>query len=743
MIGSTALLLALTAIPYPRHVVAARGYDAPKSWEPIPIRGRTFYTLFSKHHEKLHKTQPRLAMFDNPWLEVGFPCPINDRTDIDTYMQPEKAWTNRPVRMSEIYAHYKVPKATLDDFERRFPGNPFTIVLRGGRRVFNLKESFDTDAADFAAWRKEHPGFFSFCAFDEYDADSSSLTWQWKRDFKHPEIKERLVREYGLENLGYGYPRRWAKHDFQKARSFHMGSPDLYALWSVEPSMAHLIASLGPNFLWYEAEHGSVASPWRWGAAYSRGAARQFRIPFGWYTAMFTFNTVKRDGKSPEGEDGILMWRDSFTYWPNPDNKKTIPHLGSSRSLLRRNVRYGYFIGTLLSCIECASKSIYKCGGPDGNDWELSQYGEDYEELCRWHRNHDRGAVYTPVAMLASMDEGVHRQGYNTFPAKDEGSIISFFHVLVPSRAPAANTYCDPEHGLEGCLWNSEFGEILDVLAPDSGQDTDAFLKALSDYKAAFMVGYHDPKLCDRKAIADYVRGGGTLFCSYDQVADGLVAERDAGVAFGDATVIAGKTMFDEKGAAVEEIREQYTLHVPSATNAVPFLKDENGSVIAWSADCGRGRVVTVTARRMMPDKFLELKEDGWKTRQWYNCGYYKSVHTGARTFPIVHYLLKRVQSETMPIDVAGDIQWGLNRTKDGWMLWLINNNGIKKFAREPEELDLSKTSVVTVCLKDLAGADVADVTDVEKSVPLAVRNGRFSVAVKPGEDRRIYINLK
>jgi len=721
-------------------IVVAKGYDVPKAWEPIPVMGRTFYSTleYNAGERELLKVRPDLAMFDHPWCWTGLRCRINDLAGIDSYTPSNVLWRQYPVKISELCAAQKDRLGNLERFEKQFPDHPITFGM-GARPLKILKPSFDVDKADFAQWRKDHPCVYSFYAFDEYDSDSISLTWQHLQKFTHPELRERLVKEYGLDKLAYGYPRKWMVHDYQKAKNFYFGCGDLCGLWSGEVSMAHSLAANGLNFLWYEAEHGSVASPWRWGAAYARGAARQFQIPFGWYTAMFTFNTLTRDGKNPEGLKGVLTWRDSFTYWPNPGSPKTVPHLGASRSLLRRNVRYGYLIGNLLATVECAVKSLYATGA-DGKSWTLSPYGQDYEELFQWHRHHDRGTVYTPVAMLASMDEGVHRQGYNTYPAKDEASILSFFHTLVPSRAPTAALYCDPQKGHEGCLWNSEFGEILDVLCPDCGQKPGMFERALKDYKAAFLIGCHDPKTCDTQAIANYIADGGTVFCSYDQVVDGLVSASDAGVEFGDKTVLAGKKLLNEAGVAVEEFKEPYTLHVPSVTNAVPFLTDENGSAVAWAANCGKGRVVTVAARRMMPDKFLELKEDGWKSKQWFNNGYYKSVHTGERTFPIVHHLLQRVQRDTMPIAVKGDIQWGLNRTKTGWMLWLINNNGITKFAFEPEDIDLSKTSTVTVDLKDLKGAKVCDVTDPVKTVPLEVKDGLFAVTVKPGEDMRIAI---
>ena len=66
-------------------------------------------------------------------------------------------------------------------------------------------------------------------------------------------------------------------------------------------------------------------------------------------------------------------------------------------------------------------------------------------------------------------------------------------------------------------------------------------------------------------------------------------------------------------------------------------------------------------------------------------------------TFPVVKKLLERVQAETVPFAVEGDVQWGVNRTREGWFVWLINNKGSTKFAKEPETIDGAFDQVVRV----------------------------------------------
>ena len=722
--GALATLCAACVPVDEGRIVAAKHFDAPKEWAPIPVMGRDLYLLYGKGYAKINRDNPGLAMFEHPWLEVQ--CPFHPSTykALETLTPEKEKWLKFPAKISEVLDPQRWHLAgMLKEFEEQYPGHPFSIVFWGSRPICKLDETYDTDKQDFAEWRKKHPGFHSFVAFDEYDNDQNGFVWQIEQ-VKDPVRKADLVRQYPLENQPEVY-LKWTDKNYGKTKSFHFGSSELYGLWSVNLATGHDIARKGVKFLFYEAEHGSTASPWRWGGMYARGASRQFRIPLGWYGAIFTNNSVTRD--KHERHDGMLCW-------PNPDQKTPKMNIGASRSLIRRNLRYGYFIGGINFCMECSSGCVGAIGD-DGTSWKLSPIGEDLNYIFAWNKKHDRGVSYTPVVMLTSITEDYQRQGY-TPKNRDKVSQSAFLHTLVPTTGIRdRQIYCNPETGFEGNMWNSEFGELNDVLCPDAGQPADEFLAALSTYPAAFLIGHHNPNTADIAAISTYVSGGGTLFCSYDQVCDGLVGEGAAGVRFGDEKASGGKLLLDENNAKVEEFKDAYSFHKGTPTTAAPLLKDELGNVVAYVNPCGKGRVVTVTCGRMLPDEMFPLKMDWWNDKRAST-----TVASGERTFPIVHYLLKRVQKDVMPIAVEGDIQWGLNKTAKGWMLWLINNNGIIKYALEPEEFDLTKTATVTVDLKSLKGCDVTDITGLEKSIPVEVKDGKFTVAVKPGENRQLAI---
>ena len=82
---------------------------------------------------------------------------------------------------------------------------------------------------------------------------------------------------------------------------------------------------------------------------------------------------------------------------------------------------------------------------------------------------------------------------------------------------------------------------------------------------------------------------------------------------------------------------------------------------------------------------------------------------TGKRQFKFIRALLSKVVDEVLPIKVTGEIQYGINRTQDGWLVYLFNNEGVTKFTDTPETFDPKKTVKVTVQLKAIKAGKAHD----------------------------------
>ena len=91
-----------------------------------------------------------------------------------------------------------------------------------------------------------------------------------------------------------------------------------------------------------------------------------------------------------------------------------------------------------------------------------------------------------------------------------------------------------------------------------------------------------------------------------------------------------------------------------------------------------------------------------------------------------------------MPVRVEGDVQWGVNRTKGGYLVWLFNNEGVTHFMGEEQSLDASKTAHVRLSFGDRAPKSVAD---AETGAPFAVAEG-VSLDVPPGGWRLVAVEI-
>lgn len=680
-----ALLVAGCDEADPNRLVKRTGYETPKRWETKEVLGRKLYysVNFPYAREVIMKFRD-CAMFKAMWNGVADSIRINDFHGLNSPVLPkDRPYTNFPVRIDrafkECFGEWK--RAGIYDFEKLFPGMPFSIGSASVAPPFRLQDRFDMDVADFREWKRQHPTFVGFGGLDEYDHDEAGFLWQ-RKGCTNEVMRARLARDYVPDvvdgKLDRRQRRRWTDKNMEKVRAFWWDEERIDGLWSIWLNGGHDIARAGCSSITLETECGSVAAPYSWSGAFGRGAARQYDKCFKYYTAVLSLMSTDRSGKTaPEVE--------AFMYWPQPAWPNRKPYYGISRSLLKRSMAYGLFIGATSLTIEGGMGLIGKLVDGSKTEVELSENGKDLERLFAWAHSHDRGTVYAPVAYLTSLDEAINRQFYDAGDAAaDLPSHAGFLFTLTPTKgALTANTYLDPKNGKQGCMWNSEFGEIYDAICPDGEQPTEVLQDVLAGYKAAFMVGHFDRRYTDIGALEKYVLGGGTLFIPCDKVMEGFFTPEFAGVSFGGEKV---------KGAGA--VAGGHSIYRGVPTSAKPLYLDDAGVPYAWAHDLGKGRVVTVAVKKMLPDTILENPREGWFD------GKLRKIVRGEYTFPLIAHLLREVQRETMPVVVEGDIQWGVNRTKTGWLVWLINNNGVTKYNGEPEVLDPKATSVVKILHK-------------------------------------------
>ena len=143
-----------------------------------------------------------------------------------------------------------------------------------------------------------------------------------------------------------------------------------------------------------------------------------------------------------------------------------------------------------------------------------------------------------------------------------------------------------------------------------------------------------------------------------------------------------GKEHLDT-AALVEYVKDGGTLYVEQS--------QVDAGLVPASVPDAKGSLVVVPS--FLPESLRREDVPWWPDR-------IGKLASGEETCPVIRDLLMKAQEELLPVKVEGDIQWGVNRTGKGWLVWLINNRGVTKYALEPEIVDPSETRTVRVTFK-------------------------------------------
>ena len=691
-------------------LVVRDDFGVPEGWNVRTVAGRDFAPVLFSAYWLLDRgrTCPDLPLYNEAidYIPGRRKLGLNDivsAKSLEAYAMPlaEEERRTTPYAFRDLFEpeYWKA----LDDGLSR--GNSCFIKLKGDRPAYFLKDAYPlADRASYRAWRESHPNCLGVRTLGEFD---SQTIWYeaFGRNVADTNVRARLLRDFPWPPPGTpasvctrDWWPKWARTCFEREKAYYFGEDRIWTLHSGCPSLGPIMADLGACGFLYEATPQGPGS-WTVPGAFSRGAARQFGVPFGWYGANWTTGFT-RGGEKKSGEHST--WLD-----PHP-GFAFMRDGGASRSLIRRQFAYGWLIGA--SLFEPENWYHYHMEEYEKGKFRPSAYAQDLNDLYVKSKTEDRGVSYTPVALLMPTYERFSRKLWNPDNC-DPWSANAFFLTLEPMEASDAMCTDRRKRGDESCFFNSPFGGIYDVVCPDANRTRGTIGRTLAAYKAAFVVGDFRPSELPPRLFEDYAAQGGTLFTDAEKLRTGVVDPAAAGVRFGSEKTSGGTTLTDAaSGREVSKLTGPYSFYRPDGTpSAKPLLTDGNGTVVAWVHDFGKGRIVTVACDRMLPDDYLAC------TRKQYT-SFVNEATSGRRTFDIIRTLLARVQRETMPVSVDGDVQWGVNKVEKlkggkverSWLVWLFNNKGVTKFIGEPEELDTAKTARVTVrCGKETKTVEV------------------------------------
>ena len=599
------------------------------------------------------------------------------------------------------------------------PRLPFVVYTPAGRPPFRCLDDFQVDDKAYRAWKAAHPNFLGFWSGVEWDNE-------YVRTLGDAKAAEESARKQGCPETASSRRRPLrgrapatrggavqGRHDcYDGLRRYHFDDPDKMIFLRAGWCFDHYALEWGAGMVVAETTNTGL---YRHQASlfHARGAARQYGRPWQWYIATYYNGYDKDRSPSVNNEPNYLSSTRSTTPGGGENSG---PGYGMSVSLNRRDMYLAYLSGA--SIVQHEDWPRAYCQHKDGNagEWVLSPHGEAMKEWYDFTQRHpDRGVSYAPVALLLPFDQGPPQWGghpWSHFPPERPDTMIdAFLYTLAPFSQNL------PE-GREGCLANSEFGDLYDVLVanPPSGP---ASLAALRNYKVAMLLGKVDVDAALAARLMEYVRQGGSLVINSRQVSGSLPAAFLGAKPTGKMAAVEGRVASlaggDPIALTTPHDYERMELH-----GAEPLWRDEKGGILATVNRYGRGRVVVTAVDCMVPRERVNLVGKATK-------------------MPLVELLMRQVVKEVVPLEVAGDIEYGFNRVSDGWWVYLINNKGVTKYTTTPEEMDAAATARVTVKLGTLRASSVRE---LRQEQPVAVDKGRnaFTIEVAPGDSRVLKI---
>jgi hypothetical protein len=224
--------------------------------------------------------------------------------------------------------------------------------------------------------------------------------------------------------------------------------------------------------------------------AFTRGAARQWGIPFTVQVSPWFGPNCTTAGPLRRGEDGITRGLDA----------------GHSLSFYRRIWLHAWFAGAAMVTPENSAAIWFE---PEEPRYRLTDHARAAAEVFRFMLSHDRGVPYTPVAIV--VDEYT---GYNGFQGKPWGIFENtpgdqqlrdlLEHQLFPG-ADFRHEPVAPERLESHYLRPTPYGEICDVLLSNAAP------AVLSAYPVLLIAGDHGFPPTFVNALKDALHAGSRL----------------------------------------------------------------------------------------------------------------------------------------------------------------------------------------------------------------------------------------
>ena len=685
-------------------LVARKDFDVPQLWKSKNVQGKDFRTMLCSRFERQGtywqgilqpgtnrpfseetvsiQTLSKLPAFRNSGVTLEPYFQVFDFKLMEKYNQGQPLQVKNMLKEQETKSANATVGANVPLIIRDWASRPFPLKLSGGNYCY--------DSAECAAWLKAHPNFHTF-DMGEWDNEYINIHYYinvYQQQKKIDDATAAKIRaDFPVVTTKDGYVDRMKKA-FDRKKSLYFGDPSRLSFMQAGWNIGHLAAYWGSGMITLETSNsggGETYYRWQVGMSFARGAARQYSIPWMWYIAS-CLNGFTADGK------WVSSWEPAF------DSNR-----GVGASWLKRCFYLAYFSGADLMELEHWYLKILAPVKDNPKEYTLSRIGKDFTEFCDFTAaNPDRGTPYTPIALLVPFNQGYPQWGGNGWAGakpytRPDFTLDAFWATIVPSydRVPAL------KRGEQGALFNSPYGDIFDVVIPDAPEPRN-LTNVLDTYKVAIIAGdiKSSPELTT--ILTEYVKKGGTLVLNSGNLKRFIPPE------------LAGVHVTLQYVKLSEYPGYLSLKMIPRGAKVLQNSK-ENAPLLTIHP-YGKGNIVVSGIESWVPSMTATS---------------ISHTRRGMLKFPFIQELLSILTKETLPLEVKGDIQYGVNRTNDGWIVYLINNKGVTKMADTPEKTDSAAAAKVTVNWNDLA---IANAVELRCGKTSAINGKSVEITVQPGD---------
>jgi hypothetical protein len=458
-------------------------------------------------------------------------------------------------------------------------------------------------------------------------------------------------------------------------------------------SFAHPLSQWGVNLLGMETAAVMPMTGMR--IAFTRGAVRQFGGAFLYYHAPNFGDTATTFTKTQNFAGPDFFFHSRYG-----------PTMGPSLSWYRKNYYLYYMSGASAIYLEQGGDQFFK-PGPGEHPLQLNPLGRITEEFMNFAEKHpDRGTPYTPVAFLLDPAHGFEMTDYPQWPFEvsqiDRGD-RAIRELMGVAYSPGLVVEGEPAIADRQPFVSSLFGDIFDVVTAEDAQSSKSPIAA---YRAVVAGGRIEWSPSWIQKLSDYVRNGGTLVLNAAQIRG--IPEQLIGVRLTNAVAEADTARCSASGETDGELNGQlFRYEKLELKGAAALISSATRDPLVTVNKVGKGSVIFSA----VPD-LLGVDE---------------------RMTPVAAHMLAHVFASATPVKVRGDVEYLLNRTTTGWVVTMLNNNGVNKPQQGMATVDRNAYVDATITLTDQVQSATEWTTDKPVEVKTQNSQSTLTVRIAPG----------